>query len=79
MDALVLSGAVTEIRGWGTQGLPNEASVSIDWMGTCTEKTTISQNNYVVYQEAASLSYNSACRVAFQTQASAYCPAGIAP
>jgi hypothetical protein len=79
IDALVLSGAVTEIRGWGTQGLPNEASVSIDWMGTCTEKTTISQNNYVVYQEAASLSYNSACRVAFQTQASAYCPAGIAP
>jgi hypothetical protein len=79
MDALVLSGAITQIRGWETPGPPNEASVLIDWMGTCTEKTTISQNNYVVFQGSASLSYDSACRVAFQTQASAYCPAGIAP
>ncbi len=79
MDAVVLAGAITQIRGWDAPGPLNEASVSLDWVGTCTEKTTISQSNYVVFQGAVSLSYESACRVAFQTQASAYCPAGIAP
>ena len=79
MDALVLSGAVTQIRGWDAPGPLNEASVSIDWAGTCTERKTISGNDYVIFQGAVSVSYDSACRVAFQTQASAYCPAGVAP
>lgn len=79
MDALVLSGGVTQIRGWDAPGPPNEASVSIDWVGTCTEKKTISGNDYVVFQGAVSVAFDSACRVAFQTQASAYCPVGIAP
>jgi hypothetical protein len=79
MDAVVLSGAITQIRGWDAPGPLNEASVSIDWAGTCTETKTISGNDYVVFQGAISVSFDSACRVAFQTQASAYCPVGIAP
>jgi hypothetical protein len=79
MDAVVLSGAITQIRGWDAPGPLNEASVSIDWVGTCTEKKTISGNDYVVFQGAVSVVFDSACRVAFQTRASAYCPAGIAP
>lgn len=79
MNVIVLSGEVTEIRGWDAPGPANEASVLINWRGTCTQRTTISQNDYVLFEGAASRAVESACRVAFQTQASAYCPAGIVP
>jgi hypothetical protein len=77
MDAVVLSGGITQIRGWDAPGPANEASVLIDWAGTCNETKKIEivriiNTNYTV-------DFTSACRVAFQTQASAYCPAGIAP
>jgi len=78
MDAVVHSGAIKQIRGW-EQGAPNEASVTVDWVGTCTSTRTTTNYNYVVAQGAPDISIHSACRVAFQTRAWAYCPVGVAP
>lgn len=78
MDATVLSGGITQISGW-EQGPPNEASVTIDWVGTCTGTKTTTNYNYIVVQGSGDVSIRSACRVAFQARAWAYCPAGIAP
>ncbi len=61
------------------QGPPNEASVTIDWVGTCTGTTTTTHYNYAVVQGSGDVSIKSACRVAFQARAWAYCPAGVAP
>jgi len=78
MDAIVHSGAISEIRGWEA-GPPNEASVTIDWLGTCTSTKTTTNYNYVVVEGSSDISIKSACRVAFQARAWAFCPAGIAP
>ena len=78
MDAIVHSGAISQIRGW-EEGPPNEASVTIDWLGTCTSTKTTTNYNYVVVEGTRDISIKSACRVAFQARAWAYCPAGIAP
>ena len=77
MEAVVLSGSVTAIRGWEL-GPPNEANVTIDWAGTCLDTTTNTHYNYVVSQDNET-SVRSACRVALQPRAWAYCPAGVAP
>jgi hypothetical protein len=78
MDATVISGAITEIRGW-EQGPPNEAAVTIDWVGTCINTKTSTHYNYIVVEDSSDILTRSACRVAFTTRAWAYCPAGIAP
>ena len=78
MDAIVHSGSITGISGWEA-GLPNEASVTIDWLGTCTGTKTSTAYSYVIGDAGVDVSIKSACRVAFQTQAWAYCPVGIAP
>lgn len=77
MSADVLAGGVTEIRGWD-QGPPNEAAVTLDWVGTCIDTTTTVTTDYVVTQ-SRSVSVKTACRVALQPRAWAYCPVGIAP
>lgn len=77
MDVVVLPGSVTAIRGW-EQGPPNEANVTIDWAGTCIDTTTNTHYNYVVSQDNES-SVRSACRVALQPRAWAFCPVGVAP
>lgn len=77
MEAVVLSGSVSAIRGW-EQGKANEASVTIDWAGTCLDTTTTTNYNYVVTEDRE-VSVRSACRVALQPRAWAYCPAGVAP
>ena len=78
MDATVLSGGITEIRGW-EQGPPNEAAVTIDWVGTCINTKTSTHYDYIVVEDSSAIVTRSACRVAFTTRAWAYCPAGIAP
>ena len=78
MEAVVLSGGVTQIRGW-EQGPPNEAQVSIDWVGTCTGTKTTTSYHYVIAQVGDDISITSACRVAFEARAWAWCPAGVAP
>jgi hypothetical protein len=77
MDATVLSGDVSQIRGW-EQGRANETSVTIDWVGTCVNTTT-THYHYVIVQRGDDISVSSACRVAFQARAWAYCPVGVAP
>lgn len=77
MDALVLSGGISRISGW-EQGPPNEATVTIDWVGTCTGTKTTTSYHYVVAL-GDDIAITSACRVAFQARAWGYCPAGIAP
>ncbi len=78
MDAIVLSGNVTEINGW-VQGPPNEASVTMSWFGSCSGQ--IFQHKETDWDLSVTFynSYASACRVAFQARAWAYCPVGIAP
>jgi hypothetical protein len=78
MDAIVLSGGIRAIRGWEL-GPPNEAAVTIDWEGTCTGSKTTTSYNYVLPQVSDDVSISSACRVAFQARAWAYCPVGVAP
>ena len=78
MDAVVTSGGISQIRGW-EEGPPNEAAVTIDWVGTCVNTKTTTNYNYVVVQGSPDVITKSACRVAFQARAWAYCPAGIAP
>ena len=78
MDAIVHSGSVSQVRGW-EEGPPNEASVTIDWLGTCTDTKTTTSYYYGIVEGAQDISIKSACRVAFQARAWAYCPAGIAP
>jgi hypothetical protein len=77
MEVSVSLGRVGQIRGWDA-GAPNEAAVSIDWTGSCTTTTT-----WKVYDSAFVgddiVSMSSACRVAFEVRAWAYCPVGIAP
>jgi hypothetical protein len=75
MDATVLSGNITAINGWD-QGLPNEASVTLNWVGTCTGTETSYERPLGFVKFGTS---TSACRVAFQTRAWAYCPAGLSP
>lgn len=78
MDAVVSSGSISAIRGW-EQGPANEASVTIDWTGVCTSKQISTDIDVVVAQSTPSIFITSACRVAFQTRAWAYCPIGVAP
>jgi hypothetical protein len=78
MDAIVHSGSISQVRGW-EEGPPNEASVTIDWLGTCTDTKTTTSYYYGIVEGAQDISIKSACRVAFQARAWAYCPAGIAP
>ncbi len=78
MEAIVLSGQVTRIRGW-EDGPPNEAQVAVDWVGTCTSTTTTTSYHYVVVALGDDISITSACRIAFQARAWAYCPVGVAP
>jgi hypothetical protein len=78
MDAMVLSGSVSQIRGWEL-GPANEATVTIDWIGTCIRSTTTTSYHYVIAQVGDDISVSSACRVAFQARAWAYCPVGVAP
>jgi hypothetical protein len=78
MDAIVHAGAVTGIHGW-EQGPANEASVSIDWVGVCTNARATTDYNYLIVEGTREITIKSACRVAFETRAWAYCPAGIAP
>jgi hypothetical protein len=78
MGVTVLSGNVTAIKGW-EQGPPNEATVTLDWVGTCTQKNIRTDYNYVIAASGYDISFTSACRVAFQTRAWAYCPVGVAP
>lgn len=78
MDAIVHSGSISQIRGW-EEGPPNEASVTIDWLGTCTDTKTTTSYYYGIVEGAQDISIKSACRVAYQARAWANCPAGIAP
>lgn len=78
MEVTVLSGNVTAIKGW-EQGPPNEAAITLDWVGTCTQKNIRTDYNYVIAAAGHDISFTSACRVAFQTRAWAYCPIGVAP
>ena len=78
MDAIVHAGAVTRINGW-EQGPANEASVSIDWVGVCTNVRATTDYNYLIVEGTREITIKSACRVAFEARAWAYCPAGIAP
>ena len=78
MDAVVISGGISQIRGW-EEGPPNEAAVTIDWVGTCVNTKTTTNYNYLVVEGSPDVYTKSACRVAFQARAWAYCPAGIAP
>ncbi len=73
MEVVVLAGAVTAINGW-EDGLPNEASVAIDWLGVCLN-TTISKREILV----GGIRYESACRVALHARAWADCPTGVTP
>ena len=77
MDAVVISGGIRQIRGW-EDGPANEAAVTIDWVGTCVNTKSTSSYNYMLV-EGSDVITKSACRVAFQARAWAYCPAGIAP
>lgn len=77
MDAVVLSGGITQISGFES-GPPNEAQVRIDWVGTCVESKTTTRYTSIVAM-GDDISFKSACRVAFQARAWAYCPAGVAP
>ena len=77
MDAVVISGGISQIRGW-EEGPANEAAVTIDWVGTCVNTKSTSSYNYMLV-EGSDVITKSACRVAFQARAWAYCPAGIAP
>ena len=77
MDAIILSGGISQIRGWEL-GPPNEASVTIDWVGTCIDTTTITNTNYIIATDT-SRSTTKACRVSFQVLGWAYCPVGIVP
>lgn len=77
MDAIVLSGGITQISGF-ENGPPNEAQVRIDWVGTCVDsKTTTSYTSIVAMGD--DISFKSACSVAFQVRTWANCPAGVAP
>ena len=78
MDVVILSGGVTAINGWEQPGPPNEAAVTLDWVGTCTG-TTIKTTYTSIVALGDDVSFTSACRVAFQTRAWAYCPVGVAP
>lgn len=78
MDSTVLAGSVGQVRGWEA-GPANEAAVAIDWNATCIE-TTITKGVAIppfIYDNDTS--FRTACRVAFQVRAWAYCPVGIAP
>lgn len=78
MDTLVLSGGVSRVSGF-ENGPPNEAHVAIDWVGTCTGTKTTTSYHYVIGVAGDDTAITSACRVAFQARAWAYCPAGVAP
>ena len=78
MDATVLSGGVRQVRGWEL-GPPNEASVTIDWVGSCIGTKTTTTEHYIIGYAGDDIAVTSACRVAFQVRAWAYCPVGIAP
>ncbi|GEM_PF-5168561 len=79
MDAVASSGSISAIRGWEQPGPQNEASVTIDWMGTCSTRRTLTTTDLVFTSWDSSIFTTSTCRVAFLVQAWAYCPAGIAP
>jgi hypothetical protein len=72
------AGGINNINGFD-QGLTNEASVSIDWVGACINTTTITSHHDFIVQEGDDYSWSSACRASFQARAWAYCPVGIAP
>lgn len=73
MDAVVLAGSVTQIRGF-EDGPANEASIMIDWNGACTGGTI---KSFAV--AGGDIAVVNACHVSFYTRAWAYCPAGVAP
>ena len=78
MDATVLSGGIKQISGWD-QGPANEAAVTILWEGTCVNTHSVTSYNYGIFQVGDDFAISSACRVAFQARAWAYCPVGVAP
>ena len=77
MEVTVLAGSVKGINGWEA-GPANEASVVIDWQGTCVGQEIWSETDYMIYK-IGDVKFNSACRVALLARAWAYCPVGVAP
>lgn len=78
MDVLVLAGGVSGIHGF-EQGQPNEASVTIDWQGACTGATIWTKHQDFIISQGDDVSFRSACHIAMQAKAWAYCPVGVAP
>lgn len=79
MDVVTLAGGINAINGF-EQGPPNEAAVTLDWVGTCAQNNIRTDENYIIGVAGySSISFTSACRVAFHARAWAYCPVGVAP
>jgi hypothetical protein len=78
METDVTYGTVKQISGF-EQGLPNEANVSIDWIGACHNSgvwTIPEVPNFGGHSEGV---ITTVCRIGFQAHARAYCPVGVAP
>ena len=71
--------SLANARGVALPICADEASVTIDWVGACTGTKTTTHYSYVIAEGVSDVSIRSACRVAFQARAWAYCPAGVAP
>jgi hypothetical protein len=69
------AGSVVKINGW-ENGPPNEANVSLDWVGVChgTAYTL-----HTIGVSDGEVTVNSSCKVSFKVSAKAYCPLGISP
>jgi hypothetical protein len=72
------AGGATGIRGF-EQGIANEANVTIDWAGACTDTTWTTVHHDFIVQEGDDISFTSACNISFKARAWAYCPLGISP
>jgi hypothetical protein len=77
MEATFQTGAVRQIVGW-EKGPANEAAVDVEWAGTCTFQK-VTEDSGPISLLGDYVYFTSACRVAFQVRAWAYCPAGINP
>ena len=70
------AGNVVKINGW-ENGPPNEANVSINWVGACHGTA---YNLYGIGGiRDAEVTVNASCKVSFKVSAKAYCPLGISP
>lgn len=77
MDLVFVAGGGS-VQGF-EQGPPNESSVTITWQGQCSSQTTSTRETVLGLPQGVDVSFASACHVAFQARAWAYCPAGVAP